>query len=175
MPRGSKTHAPASVVALLGENRTGRTPAFAAAPPDSVLAMHGVDGINPSTIRFLGEGDGTRFWAAADNSGNVCVLTMLTAQAVYASGCNTPEAVEKNGISIGAFDDSTKPGHRNITALLLPDSAQVKNTAPARSDSPWVTISPNLVAADTSRVKSRQTYLFDRVAKNKTPLAFVRD
>ena len=175
MPRGSKNLAPASVVSVLGGNETKQTRALVAAPSDDVLAMDGVDGIDPSTVRFLGEGGGSRFWVATDKAGNICVLTMLTAQGVYASGCNTPEAVEKNGLSIGAFDDPAKPGHRDITALLLPDSAQLKNAAASRSDTPWATISPNLVVADTSRIESGKTYRFDRVAKREAAVVFVLD
>lgn len=175
IPRGSESLAPAKVVSLLGTTVAAKTRTVSAIPSDAVLAMHGVDGVDASSVRLLGTGDGTEFWAAADNAGNICVITHLVEQDVYASACNTPEAAEKNGVSVGAFDDPTRPGYRGITALLLPDSAATSPRALSRSVTPWAALSPNLVVSDTADIQPGKAYEFGRVSRSDEPVEFVLD
>lgn len=175
MPRGSDDFPASDVISLLGGSSKVQARGITDVPPNEVLVAQGVDGIDPSNVRFLGEGAGARFWAAVDNAGNVCVVTRLMAQDVYASGCNTPESVEKKGVSIGAFGNPQEPGHLDVTALLLPDSAAVSGATRTRSDSPWLAIAPNLVVTETDRIQPGKTYEFDRRADRGKPVKFVND
>lgn len=174
LPQGSPGIAPEAVVEILGPV-TSRS---AGVVPDFIdLSQVGVGGVDAVSLRLLGDADGIQYWTGSDAVGNICVMSVIVEQSVAAAACNTPATVEKSGLWVGVIGDASKPGYREVAALLLPDSAAehdalVLDSAAEHgvhvSDSltgkkstsavdPWKHIAPNLIVADLSDVESTTT------------------
>lgn len=129
----SATQTPEAALSLLAESQRAE---------DTTLVSAEQFAVDPASVRFLGEDQGTTFWAAVDESSQVCVVVMLPDRS-GGSGCRPVATFASQGTTLGLFSGEES----GIRITLLPDSAVVSGDL-----GPWQRVGDNLVWAHPEAV-----------------------
>jgi hypothetical protein len=158
-PEPAPERDPRDVIALLASD-----PSRSAAHLD--LTELGDGGLDPASVRSLGEHDGVAYWVGIDKAGSICVVIVFGPDNA-GSGCRAAGEVEQSGLQFGFQEPEQSEGRRAIVAALLPDSVGV-----ASPGEPWTALGPNLLVADQRLVAEGSELVVERSPSAGGPLVF---
>lgn len=115
--------------------------------------LHGVDGLDPSSSRFLGTyAPGVRYWLVADRGGNLCLVVADEVREMTAAGCGAASDLGEGPISVA----HELAGRGGLDAFLVAD-----DFATANVPSPWTRVGENLVVVPAGAAKGSALKLSD--------------
>jgi hypothetical protein len=107
--------------------------------------LHGADGLDPNSSRFLGTyAPGVRYWLVADRGGNLCLVVADEVREMTAAGCCAASDLGEGPISVA----HELAGRGGLDAFLVAD-----DFATASVPSPWTRVGDNLVVAPAGATK----------------------
>lgn len=133
----TKTATTVSSVYAATQQTTDKLPNFLLSGPQSI------DGIVPSSTHLLGDDDGTKAWAALNDQGQACLVTLLPGTEQWASStCASPGDFAQKGIGLQAATQNessrlyfvpsgygSAPGLTQVGPQLLSGNAHVDQTS----------------------------------------------
>lgn len=105
----------------------------------------GESGISTVNTRLLGSDEAGKYWAAVDNSGNVCVV-VATSEKGFASACQPVERFEKYGVDV-RYQQPTLGTFSEV--YLIPDGVDLSSPPKGLHS-----VGKNLLSGDTRRTAS---------------------